>query len=131
MQDLEILSIASGKFTDNGNFSGYTLTGKRVHIFARQMSSANMPDDTSVKYPFPVLAQSKAYEWADEINSDGTVVRKAGAIKDRLTATAVFADEDKLAEALAADKGLAARVEAKVAKRVKSLMADISPEQLA
>jgi hypothetical protein len=122
MQDLRILSIANGKFTANGNFSGYTLTGERVHIFGRQMASANFDAD-SVDYPFPVLATNKSYE--GRLNADGT--REAG-IVDRLTALAVFTNEDAMAAALAADKGLAARVEAKVAKRVRSLMADLSPE---
>ena len=124
MQEQKILSIANGAFTANGNFSGYTLTGERVHIFGRQMSSAFGDDEPS--FPFPVLATLKSYE--GRLREDGA--REAG-IVDRLTALAVFTDEDALAVALAADKGLAARVEAKVARKVKSLMADLSPEELA
>ncbi len=129
MQDLRKLSIASGKTTSNGNFSGYTLLGERIHIFARQIESAF--GEGEPVFPFPVLAQTKAYEWAEELDSDGNVVRKAGAIKDRLTCLAAFKNEDAMADAIAADEGLAARIEAKVAKRVKSLMASLSPEQLA
>ena len=121
MQDLRILSIANGSFTANGNFSGYTLTGERVHIFGRQMASANFDAD-SVEFPFPVLATNKSYE--GRLNADGT---RGTAIVDRLTATAVFANEDALADALAADEGMAARIERKKAKKVKSLLADLEP----
>lgn len=121
MQNLRILSIANGNFTGNGNFSGYTLTGERVHIFGRQMEAAKMDKDT-VSFPFPVLATNKSYE--GRLNADGT---RGTDIVDRLTATAVFANEDALADALAADEGMAARVERKKAKKVKSLLADLEP----
>jgi hypothetical protein len=127
MQDLRILSIASGAFTANGNFSGYTLKGERVHFFSRQLKAAFGDEEPS--FPFPCLAQSKSYQWDEERDEQGNVTRKAGSIDNRLTAMAAFVSEDAMADALAADEGLAARVESKKAKRVKALMADLDPAE--
>jgi hypothetical protein len=127
MQDLEIISIASGNFTANGAFSGYSLTQGRVHIFARQMEAIGVNKD-NVTFPFPVIAERKSYNWEAQLGEDGKVVRKEGEIKDRLQALAVFKNEEDLTNAIAADQGLKERVRVKVAKKVKSLLADLSPE---
>ena len=125
MQDLRIMSIANGAFTASGNFSGYTLTGERVHFFSRQLKAAFGDEEPS--FPFPCLAQAKSYKWDEERDEQGNITRKAGSIDNRLTAVAAFLDEEAMATALAADKGLEARVERRVAKKVKVLMADLDP----
>jgi len=97
--------INNGQFSANGNFSGYTATGIRVHIYARQMSALNWEADEDVKFPFYALAKEK------EITpylADGKTPSDTKAI--RLTATAVFLTVD----ALAAAKGEEVLVEVKV-----------------
>ena len=97
--------INNGQFSVNGNFSGYTATGVRVHIYARQMSAIGWEADDDVKYPFYALAKEK------EITPFEAVGKTLSETKSiRLTATAVFTTVD----ALAAAKGEVVLVEAKV-----------------
>jgi hypothetical protein len=97
--------INNGQFSANGNFSGYTATGVRVHIYQRQMSAIGFEADEDVKFPFYALAKEKEitpFKADGKTPSDTTV--------SRLTATAVFITVD----ALAAAKGEVVLVEAKV-----------------
>jgi len=97
--------INNGQFSANGNFSGYTATGVRVHIYARQMSAIGWEADDDVKYPFYALAKEKEIT---PFEADGKTLSETKSI--RLTATAVFTTVD----ALAAAKGEVVLVEAKV-----------------
>lgn len=97
--------INNGQFSANGNFSGYTATGVRVHIYARQMSAIGWEADDDVKYPFYALAKEKEIT---PFAADGKTLSDTKSI--RLTATAVFTTVD----ALAAAKGEVVLVEAKV-----------------
>lgn len=97
--------INNGQFSVNGNFSGYTATGVRVHIYARQMSAIGWEADEDVKYPFYALAKEKEIT---PFAADGKTLSETKSI--RLTATAVFTTVD----ALAAAKGEVVLVEAKV-----------------
>jgi len=97
--------INNGQFSVNGNFSGYTATGVRVHIYARQMSAIGWEADDDVKYPFYALAKEKEIT---PFAADGKTLSDTKSI--RLTATAVFTTVD----ALAAAKGEVVLVEAKV-----------------
>lgn len=97
--------INNGQFSANGNFSGYTATGVRVHIYARQMSAIGWEADDDVKYPFYALAKEKEIT---PFMADGKTLSETKSI--RLTATAVFTTVD----ALAAAKGEVVLVEAKV-----------------
>lgn len=122
MQDIQDYVINSGKKTENGNFSGYTLFGERVHIFAHQMAAANVDVDAPT-FPFVVVAEKKSYE--ARVGTDGIKIGKD--IVNRLTATAVFANEDKYADAKAYVQGFRERVQRKVAKRVKALEVPAEP----
>lgn len=96
--------INNGQFSASGNFSGYTATGVRVHIYKRQMESLNWEENEDVKYPFYCLAIEKEIT---PFAADGkTPLEKT----TRLTATAVFLTVEQLAEA----KGESVLVEAKV-----------------
>jgi len=97
--------INNGQFSANGNFSGYTATGVRVHIYQRQMSAIGWEADDDVKYPFYALAKEKEIT---PFEADGKTLSETKSI--RLTATAVFTTVD----ALAAAKGEVVLVEAKV-----------------
>ena len=118
-KDAETYIIVSGKWTDNGNFSGYTGRGKRVHIYSHQMGAAGFTKDT-IKYPFIALAEEKSYD--ARVDADGKPIGKP--IENRLTATAVFAHEDALVEMLAMERGFNNRIERKVTARAKVLDTD-------
>jgi hypothetical protein len=96
--------INNGQFSASGNFSGYTATGVRIHIYKRQMEAQNWEENEDVKFPFYCLAVEKEIT---PFAADGkTPLEKT----TRLTATAVFLTVDALAEA----KGENILVEAKV-----------------
>lgn len=97
--------INNGGFTANGNFSGYTAMGERVHIYARQMAACNWESNEDVKYPFYCLALEKEIE---PFGADGKT--PTGEKVKRLTATSVFLTVEQLAEA----KGATVLVEARV-----------------
>jgi hypothetical protein len=97
--------INNGQFSANGNFSGYTATGVRIHIYQRQMSAIGFDADEDVKYPFYALAKEKEIT---PFMADGKTLSETKSI--RLTATAVFTTVDSLAAA----KGEVVLVEAKV-----------------
>lgn len=114
--------ISSGRWTENNNFTGYTLFGERVHIFGHQMASANFTKE-STEFPLIVVAEKKNY--SARVDENGQKIGQD--IVDRLTATAVFANEDAFVNALAMTEGFENRVQRKVAKRVKALEADLEP----
>jgi hypothetical protein len=97
--------INNGQFSATGNFSGYTATGIRVHIYQRQMAALGWEANEDVKFPFYALAKEKEIT---PFGADGKTPTGEKAV--RLTATSVFLTVD----ALAAAKGEAVLVEAKV-----------------
>lgn len=119
LQNMQKFVITSGKWTSE-NFSGYTLFGERVHIFGHQMTGAGFSKEHTT-FPFVVVAEKKSY--AARLDAEGKTVGLP--ITDRLTATAVFANEDKFVEALATVQGFDERIEKKVARRVKALELDL------
>ncbi len=122
------LRIVSGDFTKVGNFTGYTATGKRVHIFARQMASIGVdPKSKPADYlPFFVMADEKSYP--ARLGKDGKPVEGAQAIENRLTATAVFKTKDSLIESATEDLTLEAEVTASVSTKMKDL--DLTDEAI-
>ena len=76
--------INNGSFTAQGNFSGYTAMGERIHMYARQMSSLGWEANEDVKYPFYAIAKEK------EIEPLGTDGKPSGEKSMRLTALSVF-----------------------------------------
>ena len=108
MSNLITAVINNGQFTANNNFTGYTATGVRVHIYGRQMAALKWEENEDVKFPFYCLATEKEITPFD---ANGKPV--AEKVK-RLTATAVFMTVDQLAEA----KGEVVLVEAKVNKLI-------------
>lgn len=115
------LRIVSGDFTANNNFSGYTATGKRVHIFERQMKALGIAkgDDLSTKFPLFAIAEEKSY--GARVDANGKPVEGAKAVENRLTATAVFTKKTDLIEAASEDLTLDAEVTASVGDKMKSL----------
>lgn len=104
--------INNGQFSASGNFSGYTATGVRVHIYARQMSAIGWETDEDVKFPFYALAKEKEitpFKADGKTPSDTTV--------SRLTATAVFTTVEELANAKGAEVLVEAQVNTIIAKQ--------------
>ncbi len=91
--------INNGAFTANGNFSGYTALGVRVHLHKRQMSALGWESTADVQFPFFCIAETKQI---GSLNADGTpVVDKDGVeIKsDRLTALSAFKTKNEITQA--------------------------------
>ena len=91
--------INNGQFTANGNFSGYTALGERVHIFGRQMSALGWAKQDDVKFPFYAIGTTKQISQLDTngkplVNADGTPVTA-----DRLTALSAFKSRDEIKQA--------------------------------
>lgn len=86
--------INNGQFTASGNFSGYTVTGVRVHIKKRQMAACNWEENEDVKFPFYCLVEEKEIT---PFLADGKTPASEKVM--RLTARSVFITVDALAEA--------------------------------
>jgi hypothetical protein len=92
-------AIQSGSFTENGNFSGYTALGERLHIHKRQLTSLGWTKIEDVKFPFYAIGDVKQIGQLDEnnapkVNTDGSAV-----LVDRLTAMSVFGTKEGLVNA--------------------------------
>jgi hypothetical protein len=120
---LKNISISSGNFTANGNFTGYNLLGERVHIYKRQMEQLGWAKDADVKFPFYTVATVKEYQKVDE-NGEPT-----DETFDRLTATSVFKDEISLIGAHVANASTDAKINSAIAKAMKDI--ELTDEQLA
>lgn len=91
--------INNGSFTANGNFSGYTALGERVHIHKRQMEALGWAKQEDVKFPFFTIGTVKQIGQLDAngkplVNADGTP-----ATADRLTALSAFKTREEIKQA--------------------------------
>lgn len=84
--------INNGSFTANGNFSGYTALGERVHIFGRQMEALGWKGNADVSFPFYAIGQMKQI---NQLNEKGDTIGTA----DRLTALSAFKTRDDIKQA--------------------------------
>ena len=91
--------INNGAFTANGNFSGYTALGVRVHLHKRQMNALGRESTTDVQFPFFCIAETKQIGSLDA--SGNAVVDNNGVeIKsDRLTALSAFKTKGEITQA--------------------------------
>ena len=128
------LTINNGQFTSQGNFTGYTALGKRVHIYKRQMESLGVKFDESnkpvedVKLPFYCLCEEKSY--TNKLGADGNPIASADGSTGftRLTALSVFASVDSLGSAVAEEYTLEGQVQNIV--REKASNAGLSETQV-
>jgi hypothetical protein len=91
--------INNGSFTANGNFSGYTALGDRVHLHKRQMEALNWKTNADVKFPFYTIATIKQI---GQLGADGKPVLDANGLPvtaDRLTALSAFKTRDEIKQA--------------------------------
>ena len=91
--------INNGTFTTNGNFSGYTALGERVHIFGRQMQALGWTKPEDVKFPFYTIATAKEI---GQLDGNGKPVVDANGLPvtaSRLTALSTFKTRDEIKQA--------------------------------
>jgi len=118
-------SIISGGFATGpnaqGNFSGYTALGKRVHIFKRQMEALGWTTNEDVKFPFYAIAEVKTITKLDA-NRQPVIDELTGqaVTSERLTATAVFQEKDSIVEACVEEATLSAEIKQSIAKAASS-----------
>lgn len=120
--------IISGAFTTGegaqGNFSGYTALGKRIHIFKRQMEALGYTADnapTGKDFPLFVIAEEKLIPKLDKNRqplTDPTTGEQLTSV--RLTATAVFKDKDAIVDACTEEATLGAEIKDSITKAVSS-----------
>ena len=108
--------INNGSFTANGNFSGYTALGERVHFHKRQMEALDWKTNTDVKFPFYSIATIKQI---GQLGADGKAVVDVNGLAvtaDRLTALSAFKTRDEIKQAHA-DSAL---LDVEIAQEIKS-----------
>lgn len=84
--------INNGSFTANGNFSGYTALGERVHIFGRQMEALGWKSNADVAFPFYSIGTMKTIS---QLNEKGETIGTS----ERLTALSAFKTRDEIKQA--------------------------------
>ena len=109
--------INNGNFTANGNFSGYTALGDRVHFHKRQMDSLNWSKLEDIKFPFYTIAKMTQI---GQLDTAGKPVMDAltglPTTSDRLTALSAFKTRDEIKQAHA-DASL---LDIEIAQEIKS-----------
>lgn len=92
--------INNGAFTTNGNFSGYTALGKRVHLHKRQMESLGWTKNEEVTFPFYCIAEEKEIGQLD-VNGQAVVDPNTGlaVVSKRLTALSAFKTQEDIVKA--------------------------------
>jgi hypothetical protein len=91
--------INNGSFTANGNFSGYTALGERVHFHKRQMEALGWSSNNDLQFPFYSIATIKQI---GQLGADGKPVLDASglpATSDRLTALSAFKTRNEIKQA--------------------------------
>lgn len=99
MNKMKNYAIASGKFTGNGNFTGYNSVGERVHVHKAQMSALKWTKDEEVKFPFYAIGTVKQIGQLDENQKPKTNADGSPVLVDRLTATSIYATKQALIDA--------------------------------
>lgn len=127
------ISILSGNFSPEGNYSGYNASGERIFIAKRVMNNLGFKADADVKFPFYCLAESKEY---GEVYKEDTLVNgetiKAGTPTGktftRLTAGSAFTNKTDMINASIEDRLL--DIEAEVALKAQATTAGLSEKAL-
>ena len=91
--------INNGSFTANGNFSGYTALGIRVHLHKRQMEALGWNAQADVVLPFFCIAETKEIGSLDAsgnavVDSNGVEIKS-----ERLTALSAFKTKAEITQA--------------------------------
>lgn len=108
--------INNGSFTANGNFSGYTALGERVHLHKRQMEALEWKANDDVKFPFYVIATIKQIGQLDAKGQPVVGENGVAVTSDRLTALSAFKTRDAIKQAHAD----AALLDVEIAQEIKT-----------
>lgn len=113
--------INNGSFTANGNFSGYTALGDRVHLHKRQMEALGWTSNEQVKFPFYTIATIKQI---GQLNDKGQPAMDAvtglPVTQDRLTALSAFKTRDEIKQAHADASLLDIEIKQEIASQATS-----------
>lgn len=92
--------INHGTFTANGNFSGYTALGERVHIFGRQIQALGWTEPEDIKFPFYAIGTTTQIGQLNK-NGEPMVDATTGVVitSDRLTALSAFKTREEIKQA--------------------------------
>lgn len=88
--------IQSGAFTTNGNLTGYTALGERIHFHKRQMEAMGIKEAKDLKFPFYAIATNKTINPFDENGKPATNADGSLKTAERLTALSAFATKEAL-----------------------------------
>lgn len=91
--------INNGAFTANGNFSGYTALGKRVHLHKRQMESLGWSKNEDVSFPFYCIAEEKEIGQLDVNGKPVVDANGVAVVSLRLTALSAFKTQEEIVKA--------------------------------
>jgi hypothetical protein len=103
---MKTVTFISGKFTDNGNFSGYNASGERFHVPGRAMESINVKKGDAISFPIYALVVERTFDKLDESGN------ATGEKFTREQAGSVFTTEQAMFDALNGDKLLSKKAEA-------------------
>jgi hypothetical protein len=103
---MKTVTFISGKFTDNGNFSGYNASGERFHVPGRAMESINLKKGDAINFPIYALVVERTF---DKLDAEGNTT---GEKFTREQAGSVFTTEQAMFDALNGDKLLSKKAEA-------------------
>jgi hypothetical protein len=112
--------INNGAFTANGNFSGYTALGVRVHLHKRQMEALAWTKNEDVKFPFFCIAEEKEI---GQLDANGKPVVDANGVEiksSRLTALSAFKAKEEIIQAHADSKLLDINIQQEINKQATS-----------
>jgi hypothetical protein len=112
--------INNGAFTANGNFSGYTALGVRVHLHKRQMEALAWTKNEDVKFPFFCIAEDKEI---GQLDANGKAVVDANGVEvksSRLTALSAFKAKEEIIQAHADSKLLDINIQQEINKQATS-----------
>jgi len=91
--------INNGAFTANGNFSGYTALGVRVHLHKRQMSALGWENTADVQFPFFCIAETKLIGSLDNAGNPVVDANGVEVKSERLTALSAFKTKAEITQA--------------------------------
>lgn len=106
MSTIDNYTITGGKFSEKGNFTGYTLLGEKFFIHKNQMAGLSWTKNEDVKFPFFIVGAERQIGQLDKdgnekLNEDGSPV-----LVDRRQALSVFATKADITKAYVESTGL-------------------------
>ncbi len=114
MSEMQTIRIISGKFTGNGNFSGYNAAGNRIHVPARLMETIGLSVDSKIQFPLYALVVEREFSSVD-VNGQPT-----GEKFKRSQAGSIFLDQQSMIDAVNGDKLLSLEAEEQLVSTAKS-----------